>query len=420
MFLVIGELWLEIFIKIFASILGPVLLGCVYFAGRKIYRAFHALRLIQIALAAVARGSDNGTWVEGPGFWLKKPICPPPNYKLRMQASIPILMIANLKGGVGKTTLAANLAAHFSMKWKKSRSNGNEDEALRVLLIDLDFQGSLSSMTVPDEDRLVLPSKANKLVSGEIGDGLQRNSAPRVSRPGMRPISCWTVPAYYDLSQAENRILVEWLLPLSDQNLVRWLLRIFRISAETPPRLERDARYLLAEALLDEQTQNSYDIVIIDAPPRLTTSHVQALCASTHLLIPTILDRLSVDAVARYADQVAVHKLGPLNDPSRAICPNLVPLGVVCTVVPNTTRDLSGPVNTLVQSLAEARISPQVIENVIRHRPEYRDAAGEMIVYASASNAQGYRALREEVDNLGDMLAQKMGAGTRGWIRHET
>lgn len=422
MFLVMGDLWFELFTKILVSILGPVLLGCIYVAGRKTYRAFHALRLIQTALGAVARGSENGTWVEGPGFWLKKPICPPPNYKMRMQTSIPVLMIANLKGGVGKTTLAANLAAYFSMKWNKSRPNGDEDESLRVLLIDLDFQGSLSSMTVPDADRLVLPSKANKLVSGEIRDGLERNSTPRVSRPGMRPITCWTVPAYYDLSQAENRILVEWLLPLSDGNFVKWLLRIFRVGADIPPRLNRDARYLLAEALLDEHIQNAYDVVIVDAPPRLTTSHIQALCASTHLLVPTILDRLSGDAVARYADQVATHKLGPPNNPDLAICPMLAPLGVVCTLVPNNNRDLSGPLNTLAQSLVDVRLPIQLWgkDTIIRQRAEYRDAAGEMIAYAATSNANDYRVLRDEIDNLGDLIAHRMGAETRGWIRHET
>jgi Mrp family chromosome partitioning ATPase len=46
-----------------------------------------------------------------------------------------LITIGNLKGGVGKTTLAANLAAYISQTLKK-----------RVLLVDLDYQGSLSNM----------------------------------------------------------------------------------------------------------------------------------------------------------------------------------------------------------------------------------------------------------------------------------
>jgi len=46
-----------------------------------------------------------------------------------------IITVANLKGGVEKTTLAANLAAYFDRKLGK-----------RVLVIDADFQGSISSL----------------------------------------------------------------------------------------------------------------------------------------------------------------------------------------------------------------------------------------------------------------------------------
>src|SRR6476619_173538 len=131
---------------------------------------------------------------------------------------------------------------------------------VRVLLVDSDFQGSLTTMTVPDDSRHLIPSKANKLISGEIGDGLQRSSTPRVSRPEMETLSAWTVPAYYDLAQAENRVLVEWLLPWADFDLIGWLLRFSRLKSPKAPRSRRDAQYLLAEALLDPHVQRDYDV----------------------------------------------------------------------------------------------------------------------------------------------------------------
>ena len=47
--------------------------------------------------------------------------------------SIPVIAFFNNKGGVGKTTVAGNLLSYFAKK-----------RGLRVLVIDLDYQGSLS------------------------------------------------------------------------------------------------------------------------------------------------------------------------------------------------------------------------------------------------------------------------------------
>src|SRR5215471_11045610 len=45
--------------------------------------------------------------------------------------------------------------------------------------------------------------------------------------------------------------------------------------------------------------------VIIDAPPRITTGFVNALCASTYLVVPFVLDRLSAERVGQTLERIS-------------------------------------------------------------------------------------------------------------------
>ncbi|MGO9474731.1 MAG: ParA family protein [Rhodomicrobium sp.] len=419
-----AEFWSSLLAKILAAIIAPTLIASIYFIFRRTHRAMTALQYVDAALKAVAREQTNDLWTEGPGFWLKMPIIRPANYANLQGTSIPILMVAATKGGVGKTTLSGSLAAHFAIKWTQRRQQPDVDRPLRVLVIDQDFQGSFTTMTVDVNHRYMQPSKANRLVSGELGKGGVVQEAEPITQPGMRhPLSIRTIPAYYDLAQAENRMLINWLFPLSDQSLISMLLHFFRIRDKGEDKSTKDVRYLLAEALLDPLVQANFDLIIIDAPPRLTTSHIQAMCAATHLLIPTILDNLSGDAVARYLDQIATHKLGTPNYPHRAICPHLQPIGVVCTLLPSQPNlNLEGPLKELRQRIAAARLQPDIVPQdcFIKNRPVYRNEAGERIAYAAASNDQQHEALRAEVDELGKWLGPRLGAQFRGWTYHES
>lgn len=200
-------------------------------------------------------------------IWLRKPEGKPTGYHSALETSIPILLVANLKGGVGKTTIAANLAVYFERR-----------EGERVLAIDLDHQGSLSSMLLPEEvQRDQRPADAVKGLIGGAENAITSLFSESVfirgTQRGSRLVDCTDGFANF-----ETRILLEWLI--GD--------------------LKGDVRYNLARVLHSPEVRQHFDRVIIDAPPRMTTGFVNALCASTHLIVPFVLDGLSAERVGLF------------------------------------------------------------------------------------------------------------------------
>jgi cellulose biosynthesis protein BcsQ len=185
-----------------------------------------------------------------------------------LASTCKIITVGNLKGGVGKTTLTANLAAYFSMAMKK-----------RVLIIDLDYQGSVTAVVLRAVGKDLQFSQAEQLLSGRTtGQALIETSvdlAPLL--PGSK-----LVTAGYTLQGAEDQLMLRWLFQTTDN----------------------DVRFHLAELLLSPEVQNRFDIVLLDVGPRLTTASISALCASTHLIVPTNLDKLSVETVGSFLTQV--------------------------------------------------------------------------------------------------------------------
>ena len=111
----------------------------------------------------------------------------------------------------------------------------------------------------------------------------------------------------YTLTECETRLMLMWLQNGS----------------------ELDVRYNVAKVLLGGRVQDEvdgFDVVLIDAPPRLTTGTIGALTASTHLLVPTILDPLSAETIGSFLRQSWALR-GKLN-------PGLELAGVVGTMTP--------------------------------------------------------------------------------------
>jgi cellulose biosynthesis protein BcsQ len=296
-------------------------------------------------------------------LWLRHPIEKPPSYDVNVRHSIPILLVANLKGGVGKTTIAANLAAHFEARHKE-----------RVLAIDLDHQGSLSSMLLPKErsreERSIEAVKA--LIEGGATPDfiLRKSTCIRNFGPHSRIIDCDDPFANF-----ETQALLKWLI------------------GDT----KDDIRYNLARILHSEEIQNDFDRVIIDAPPRVTTGFVNALCASTDLVVPFVLDTLSAERVGLFLRLV------------KRMQGELFPRLKLSAVVGTMKGDNAGALrDTERRAIEEAKRQVErlgwhpglVLETaLIPRRQSIGDAAGQYIAYHQSEDVRGI------FDRLGGLLA---------------
>ena len=219
------------------------------------------------AQVAKLRGDLESITEGAQALWKLRPPKEFNEYKTWMRApeGAKIITIGNLKGGVGKTTLAANFAAYVSATRGKP-----------VLLIDLDYQGSLSNMLMLAIEREEVESRVDWLFEETANLATMERArvhlVPKINRG-------WLVPANYTFAQLENQLLLKWLLQ-QDGGL--------------------DVRYRLASALLRPEVRAGYAAIVLDMPPRMTLGSINALVASHAFVVPTVLDSLSVEAVSQF------------------------------------------------------------------------------------------------------------------------
>ena len=61
----------------------------------------------------------------------------------------------------------------------------------------------------------------------------------------------------------------------------------------------RDIRLFLREGLHGTGIESHFDYVLLDCPPRITASTINALAASDFVLVPVVLDEVSATPLRR-------------------------------------------------------------------------------------------------------------------------
>jgi cellulose biosynthesis protein BcsQ len=230
--------------------------------------------------------SNLETIADSQRLWRLGPPRPFPEYegwKLNPHGA-RIVSVGLFKGGVGKTHLTANFAAYISEKLKK-----------KVLLIDLDYQGSLSTIMFTAAGIEPTESKVDSLLAADADLAtLSRNSIQLVGNSDLTILNggkglsrAWIVPADYSLSALEGQLLVSAVM--KGPSVV-------------------DERYRLARVLLHPDVRNQYAMILIDTPPRMSLGTVNALIASHAYVVPTILDRVSSEAIGPFLSQIQSFK----------------------------------------------------------------------------------------------------------------
>jgi chromosome partitioning protein len=305
-----------------------------------------------------------------------------------------VISVINYKGGVGKTTLTANIGAELAYRGKK------------VLLIDLDPQASLTFSLVRPEywQQHLEPNRTIK----KWYDSFDTNSPLRLSslitHPPMIPkFSNGGVLSFIPSHLGLINVDLELATELGGGSLKQSKIKYLRVHKR------------LADGLTEDEFAE-FDVILIDCPPNFNIVTKNAIVASDGILIPAKADYLStmgIDYLKRslselVSDYNEYAKLESVDgDQERSINPEI--LGVVFTMMQFYAEQ---PIAALRPYMRQTvALGLPVFKNVVREgKTVFADAPGSgspLVLRAGKTPTE--RKVVEELEMLVSEFETKIG-----------
>jgi chromosome partitioning protein len=261
-----------------------------------------------------------------------------------------VFVVANQKGGVGKTTSTVNIGAALAQLGQ------------RVLIIDLDPQGNASTaLSVPHHREV--PSTYEVLVEGaalaDVVQGCEEDPA------------LFVVPATIDLAGAE----IELVSVVAREGRLKKA-----IAAD--PRIGTAA----------EAGEDRYDYVLIDCPPSLGLLTLNALVAADEMMIPIQAEYYALEGLSQLLDTVGLVK-ADLN-------PGLTISTILVTMYDARTRLASGVADEVREHFGAQVLKTTIPRSVrVSEAPSYGQTV--MAYDPGSSGALSYLEAAREIATKG-------------------